>query len=189
MDDSVERVLEELLVIRSQSGDERALRKLISIWHQRFLKHACYLTRNTEAARDVTQDAWLEIIRTLSRLNEPAAFRGWAFRIVSNKAVDWIRRRQKQRSLLEQLESPEPAWDSTTPNESIDGSMRRTVRHAIRRLPLESQHLLSMKYVDAMSIREIGVALGIPPGTVKSRLHKIRHQLKELLKGETDEQT
>lgn len=150
--------------------------------------HAWYETSNREAADDVVQDAWLEIIRSIGRLREPASFRGWAFRIVTNKAADWVRRRRRQRSLVKEM-----AVDNRTIDHrhAIDESVCTTqsfVRQGIRTLPVESRQILSMKYIDQMSTQEISRVLGIPVGTVKSRLYYARERLRHVLEGRDHEE-
>jgi RNA polymerase sigma-70 factor (ECF subfamily) len=92
MSRSVEQVVDEILVMDCQSGRVKALEMLVSRWQKRLWRYAYHLTGDSEAAWDVTQESWLGIIRGISRLNDPAKFRAWAYQIVTNKASDWIRR-------------------------------------------------------------------------------------------------
>ena len=97
-------VLDEYLVVQSQRGDDGAFKALVERWHARLLGHAYRYTRDTEAAQDVAQEGWLAILRGLARLNDPGRFRPWAYRIVANKARDWVRREQSRRRVVEQVE-------------------------------------------------------------------------------------
>ncbi|MHC4356893.1 MAG: RNA polymerase sigma factor, partial [Planctomycetota bacterium] len=94
MDRSVEQLADEILVMDCQSGRVRAMEMLVSRWQERLWRYALRLVGDTEAAWDITQDSWLGIIRGISRLNDPARFRSWAYRIVTNKSRDWIKRRK-----------------------------------------------------------------------------------------------
>ncbi len=87
----VDRALDELLVLRCQDGDGGAMDELVRRWHGRLLRHAWHLTRREDAASDVTQDAWVGIVRGIRRLSDPAMFRVWAYRIVTHKCADWMR--------------------------------------------------------------------------------------------------
>ena len=164
---SPDRILDELLVLKCQDGDAEAFEKLVSRWHGRLRRHAWHLTQDSEATRDVVQDAWLDIIRTIRRLKEPASFRGWAYRIVGNKAADWVRRTKRQRVLCREVtqQRDRSVSECTSPNES-ENCVQSRVRRGIRILPAISQQILSMKYIDRMSTREIALALDIPVGTV-----------------------
>ncbi|MBC8357086.1 MAG: RNA polymerase sigma factor [Planctomycetes bacterium] len=177
---SPDRILDELLVLKCQGGDVEALRKLVARWHGRLRRHAWYLTQDQEATGDVVQDAWLDIIRTIHRLKEPSSFRGWAYRIVGNKAAGWIRCRKRQRAIYTEVAQQKRDVTNWTPDES-DNSEQSPVREGIRMLPAISQQILSLKYIDHMSTREISDALDIPLGTVKSRLHHARERLRQIL--------
>lgn len=70
-----DRVLDELLVLGCQKRDNDAFEKLYRRWNKRLRRHAWFLIQDREAIRDVVQDAWLDIIRNIRRLEEPALFR------------------------------------------------------------------------------------------------------------------
>jgi len=90
-------VLDEYLVLRGQAGEPEAFRLLVERWQPRLLAHAFRYTQSGDAARDVTQESWMAIVKGLSRLDDPTRFRAWAYRIVANKARDWVRREQARR--------------------------------------------------------------------------------------------
>ena len=166
---------------RSQDGDPEALKKLVARWYGRLRRHAWYLTHDREVAEDIVQDAWLDIIRTIRRLKEPASFRGWAYRIVGNKAADWVRRRKRQRNLVREVAFHRRNVSNQPSLERDADGMQSLLRQVIKTLPMKSRLVLSMKYVDRMSTREIADSLGIPVGTIKSRLHHAREQLKQAM--------
>ena len=154
----------------AQSGSVRAMDMLVSRWQKRLWQYAFNLTSDSEAAWDVTQESWLGIIRGLRRLNDPSNFRAWAYRIVTNKVNDWIKkkRRVKTTSIEELPDPPRAAKKDTGVQEVLD------------RLDMTKQVVLSLYYLEQLSVSEISVALNIPKGTVKSRLHNARKELKEL---------
>ncbi len=176
-----EDIEDELLVLLCQEGDSEALEALIARWQPRFARLAWRLTAEREAARDVVQDAWLAIVRGLNRLDDPARFRAWAYRIVKNKCVDWTRRRVAQRSAGRDLHhsTVEVAEDSQNGTDSSDEV--ELLRKGLARLPEEQRAILSLHYLDGMSVAEIGRALEIPVGTVKSRLYHARNRLRQTL--------
>src|SRR5512145_1583590 len=97
MQRSPDDIQDELLVLRCQGGESEALHKLVSRWHPRLRRLAERRTADPEAAKDLVQDAWLAIVRGLRRLDDPSRFRVWAYRIVTNKCADWVRRRAVSR--------------------------------------------------------------------------------------------
>ena len=172
-------VFNELLVLQCQGGDTAAMEVLARQWHPLMLRHAFRFTRRSDAAEEIAQDAWLAIVRGLDRLHDPAVFRGWVYRIVSNKARDWIRRTQARRNLTARVER-EPVPASHTEGADHEGAIRR-LHAALETLPEDRRALLSMHYLEEMGVQEISLALGVPAGTVKSRLFHARKQLKQCL--------
>lgn len=168
-------VLDEYLVIESRLGDAQAFSRLVRRWHSRFLRHAHRFTRDMDAARDVTQDSWIAIMRGLRSLRDPALFRAWAFRIVANKARDWVRREQARRRAGEDVEVAE------TSDPSRRSGANRRLRAALESLEPGQRTVLTRFYLEEMSVREIADSLDIPAGTVKSRLFYARNALRDAL--------
>jgi RNA polymerase sigma factor (sigma-70 family) len=176
----IHAVANELLVLRSQGGDERALAVLYEYWSPRFARHAGRLTGRRDAVPDICQDAWLAIARGLAGLDDPARFPAWAYRIVSRRCADWIRRQVGAESKTTPLVADPVAPDAHAPG-APGGDEIDLLRRAMRRLPATHQVVLALFYGDALGVREIARALEIPPGTVKSRLHHGRQALALIL--------
>ena len=175
---SLQSIQDELLVLRSQGGDEKALELLIKRWQVRLWRHARRLTGRGDAAWDVLQEKLLAIVKGLRRLDDPALFRTWAYRIATNKCADWTRKQQRDRRLVE-VAAQNYELPNTKDNEPNHDEQRLHV--AMGDLSGNQQTILVMHYLEEMGIAEIAVALDIPAGTVKSRLFHARKQLKELL--------
>lgn len=180
MERQPDTVLDEWLVLRAQAGEVGALSELVQRWQPRLLRHAFHLTGHTDVASDMVQETWLAVAKGIGRLRDPACFPRWVLQIASRKCADWVKQRQRQRSLAEQLAvQPDASPATRVPNDAHDE--RQQVRTALGRLPNDRRALLSMCYLDGLSIAEIAEVLEIPPGTVKSRLHHARQELKALL--------
>lgn len=176
-----EDIEDELLVLRCQGGDEAALRDLVARWQPRLARVARQLTGDREAARDVLQDAWLAIARGIKRLDDPARFRTWAYRILTNRCTDWVRRRMVRRRFVEaQKQASVDAGAETTSGADLDGASGG-VRAALAALPDEQRSVVVLHYSVGMGIREIARVLGVPSGTVKSRLFHARERLRAVL--------
>jgi RNA polymerase sigma-70 factor (ECF subfamily) len=169
-----ERIENELLVIRAQEGAVAAFSELVTRWQGRLWRLAWRLTDDEQAAWDVLQEAWIVISRRIGRLGDPSAFPAWAYRITSNKSRDWIRRRQRMRRADEAYGQ---RWHEV--DESGDPNDRQFagLREALADLPGRDRAILSLRYEDDFSTVEIAEILGIPAGTVKSRLHYARQRL------------
>jgi len=161
---------DQLLVIDAQEGDGEAMEKLVARWQKRLWGHAYRLTGEPEAAWEVTQQAWLGIIKGLRKLDDPVRFRAWAYRITTHKAVDWIRKNKREpKARIEDI--PEQVQ-----REQKDMGLKEL----LERLEFKKRIVLILYYFEQLSVSEIGAALRIPQGTVKSRLYKARKELKAL---------
>ena len=176
-----EDIQDELLVLQCQQGDAEALKTLITRWHPRLGRLAWRLTAEREAARDIVQEAWLAIVRGLRRLDDPARFRSWAYRIVRNKCADWIRRRVVRRDAVSELQDVAAHAGDDPSTEADSASDAARLRSALAELPREQRAILSLHYLDGMPVAEIAAALDVPKGTVKSRLYHARNRLKQTL--------
>jgi RNA polymerase sigma factor (sigma-70 family) len=175
MQNSTEQLTDELLVLDAQEGHGEALEMLVSRWQKRLWWHAFQLTGRTEAAWDITQGSWLDIVRGLARLKDPARFGSWAYRIVSNKACDWRCRNGRESSSADEPEAAAAAIVELGARETVG-----EVHEILRRLPARSQVVLNLYYLEGFDLAEIAGILGTPAGTVKSRLHTARIEFRKL---------
>lgn len=171
MPHETDQLVDEILVMDAQIGRVEALEALVSRWQKRLWRYAYDLTGRTDAAWDITQDSWLAIVRGIGRLNDPARFKAWAYRIVTNKANDWIRRERRGAASLERR-----AGEPETPE--IDAAT--DLRDLLSRLSAASKTVLTLHYLEGFSVAETAGVLRIAQGTVKSRLHTARRELKQL---------
>ena len=181
MSDMREAVYDQWLVLRCQGGDAEAFSELFNRWHPRLVRHARRLLDSADEAHDATQDAWLSITGGLTRLNDPALFRRWAYRITTRRCADHIRKNQRTRRSEATAAKPEAAPAPDPMTAMTDGDEINRLRAAIRSLPAERRLVLSLLYVDALTVAEIANALEIPTGTVKSRLRLARDELRRIL--------
>ena len=169
---AAQEVVDELLVMRCQDGDAEALDMLVRRWQKRLWRHAFRLTGRRDAAWDAVQEAWLAIVRGIGRLSDPACFRRWAYRIVTHKAIDWVRRRRRRRAEADAAD-PDPVAPA-----AADADAATDMRTVLASLPTEQRALVSLRYLEELSLIEIAEILDIPAGTVKSRLHDARAALR-----------
>jgi RNA polymerase sigma-70 factor (ECF subfamily) len=182
MNRSFDTVQDELLVLAAQAGDIEAFEALVRRWLPVMRRHAARLTVDPAAAEDVTQDACLAICHGLRTLADPASAHGWMLRIVTHKAVDWVRRRQRDRELTQSVRNREPRpapSDFSREAEALDRSA--LIRAACRELPADLRAVVSLYYGEGLSISAVAAGTGTPEGTVKSRLHEARTQLRSIL--------
>lgn len=171
-------ILSELLVIRTQDGDPEALGELVRMWHGRFVAFAEHLLGGAADAPDAVQEAWGAIARRVRTVHDPAMFRGWAFRIVSNKCRDAARRAGRERRAVERAMHH---GQGERANEPANGDDLQAVRDAIRNLAEDDRALVLLRYREGLGVREIALAFGVPEGTIKRRLHAAREQIRHQL--------
>jgi RNA polymerase sigma-70 factor, ECF subfamily len=173
MPNPVERIADELLVMDAQMGDRCAFDTLVTRWQRRLWRHAFNLTGVKGPAWDISQESWLEILRGLTRLNEPAKFGAWAYRIVSHKVYDWRRRNLRERSI-----QVGPEETPVVISERAECETATDVHGVLRQLSRPAQMVLNLCYLEGFSLAEIAGILGLPEGTVKSRLHAARNEFR-----------
>lgn len=175
MTDRLEQIEDEVLVLKCQGGDADAFDALVRRWHQRLWRHAFRLTGNAEAAGDVVQETWAGVMRGLGALRIPSTFPGWVYRIATNKSRDWQRNRARQTRLEDALSRQ----DRAQPLCSVDSKEGASLEQAIEGLAGESRALLELYYVQGFDVREIAEILSVAPGTIKSRLARVRQALRQ----------
>lgn len=171
MREQKQRAYSEWLVLCFQQGDQDALNSLFQLWEKRLLLYAVRRLggqENAEIARDVTQEALISICRGLHKLADPAAFPGWAFRIVERRCVDYLRVTIREREVFASVEEvPELSKKDNTENEITSSDLLRNLDSNVR-------VVLQLHYLEDMTVGEIAQVLDIPAGTVKSRLYYAR---------------
>lgn len=179
-----DHLLDAFLVAAAQAGERDKLEALVSRWHRRLLAHAARLLGDRELAGDAVQDAWGEIIRSLSDLRDPVAFHAWAFRIVTRSCARLIRQHRNRRALA-QVFTSDARVDGLTPEDTTIISLdTERVRTALRALSADQRAAIGLFYFEQMTVAQVAVALDAPVGTIKTRLMHARCKLRNLLEGE-----
>lgn len=182
-----EQAYDEWLVLRTQDGESAALGELVRRWHARLVGFAMGLTRGEDEARDAVQDAWVAAARGIGRLDDPARFPAWVCRIVVNKCADRARRAERDRRVERERAQDEPRGfvNQSSPEDDSDETER--VRAGLRRLGPAQREVLGLHYAAGLGTAEIAEVMGVPAGTVKSRLHAARAELRSMLERMRDE--
>lgn len=182
-----EQAYDEWLVLRAQDGESAALGELVRRWHARLVGFAMGLTRAEDEARDAVQDAWLAAARGIGRLDDPARFPAWVCRIVANKCADRSRRGQRDRRVERQRARDDPGGIVNPSSPAGDSDEAERVRAALRRLGPAQREVLGLHYGAGQGMSAIAEVLGVPEGTVKSRLHAARAELRSVIERMRDE--
>lgn len=145
-------------------------------------RFAYRLTGNEDEARDLAQDVFVRVYRNLDKYS-PGTFNGWLYRVTKNLFLDKVRRRKRYRfESLPDEDWREPASEEPGPQARVEqGLLRGDIEQAILRLPPTFRTAVVLCDVQGLTYDEIAEATGWPLGTVRSRIHRGRSQLRELL--------
>jgi RNA polymerase sigma factor (sigma-70 family) len=182
-----ERIFDEYLLAAALTGDRPAWQRLVARWQPKLLRHAWRVLGDAERARDAVQDAWIEILRGIGRLDDLAAFPAWAFQIVTRRCQRLFRGADQQRKAAEGLIVDDAEIASASDEGEINADIAQVLT-ALQELPDAQRSVLALFYLESLSVAEIAVALDVPPGTVKTRLMHARNKIRAQLEGTGNEQ-
>jgi RNA polymerase sigma-70 factor (ECF subfamily) len=153
----------------------------------RLYNFACWLTHDPNAAEDLVQETYMKALRGFSSFQQGTNFRAWLYRILRNtflssqtglKAVPMLD--------IEDDATPEPASDVTPESILLARVETESIQRALEKLPVHFREVILLSDLEEMSYQEIGLALGIPIGTVMSRLSRARKAMRRLLAQKTE---
>lgn len=185
--ENVERT-EVQLVERAAAGDRAARQALFECHRDAAYRVALRIAGRDEDALDVVQDAFIRAFERLSDFHRGASFKTWLLRIVSNRALDLLRARKVRLAIPLETRDDEAARelpDTDGPHDPAAGleagELRARLQRAIDTLPIDQRAVFALYATGEMTYGQIAEVLGIPTGTVMSRLYHARRKLHELL--------
>jgi RNA polymerase sigma-70 factor (ECF subfamily) len=182
------------LVDRARGGDPEAFRELVVRHQRRVYAVALGIVKDRDLAWDVSQDAFVRVHQHLSEFRDEASFATWIHRITARIAIDVLRKERPSRR-NDVADVPEPVLQEaapgvlatalgTNPQETV---LRRELAgrlsEALGQLPDVHRAVLVLREMDGLSYEELAERLGIPRGTVMSRLFHARKKMQALLAG------
>ena len=170
---------ELILVGQARGGDGAAFSVLVRMYERRLLFFLRRFAPDGAKALDLLQEVWLDAYRKLPALRSPEAFRVWLYRIAHDRGVTQVRRDRREDEALADTAIPEDVLDS---HEFERAEIAHLVRAALDELPPGQRTVLTLRFLEEMNLDDLSGVLGVPVGTVKSRLHHARLALRERLK-------
>lgn len=177
-----EKLLEQLTVLRAQSGDDAAFARLVEHYHPRLLYFVRRLAGES-AADDILQNVWLDAYNQKGRLKAPEAWSVWLYRIAHNKAVQAIRKDARYQPLSE----TEIASDAPVDDSSWSAEDAALVHQAIETLSPEHREAVTLRFIEDMSYADIAEVVGCGVGTVRSRLHYAKQKIRDYVEARRHE--
>lgn len=166
------------------------LERVLSAEGDRLYALALRVTRNADLAADALHDGFAAAIEKIDDFREESTLATWLYRIVYRKAIDLLRRRDREPSMTQEPEeiradderlARSPAW-SKPPDEILLGEeSRRALERALGELTPAQRAVFELREVEQRPTEEVAEILGIPPGTVRVYLHRARLRLRALL--------
>lgn len=176
-DDSGGRTrLDEWLVVRCQLGERAAFDELIACWHEPLWRYARRLGRSDDEADDAAQEIWLRVFRGIARLREGSRLRPWLFGIARRVLMDRLRIKYATPPAADVDVTGLAADDTTDLNADLDA-----LESGLTQLPVVERDVLALFYLQELSLADVAQVLGVPVGTVKSRLFRARQLLRRAL--------
>lgn len=172
----VDRLYERVLVFRCQGGDVEAFEELVERYHRRLLYYVRRMLPRQEAANDVIQDVWLDVFRSIRRLNDAGAFQRWIYQIARARSCERLRERRTVQPTENFSELPDDSAESTF---SADDAEH--IHAALGQLEPKYREVLILRFIEEMSYEEIAEVVGCQIGTIRSRLHYAKCALRQVL--------
>lgn len=177
------------LVKLARQGELGAFEELVARHRDKIFARALSLTRNEDAALDLSQDAWVKGWQRLDQFQGGASFATWMTRIVINVCLDFLRKQKRQRTdSLDAIAEEKDGLDAVMPATEVNptdglerGEMRQVIDQALGQLSDEHRTVLVLHEFEEMEYKDIAKVTGCSPGTVMSRLFYARRRMAALL--------
>jgi RNA polymerase sigma factor (sigma-70 family) len=169
------------LVERARGGDHDAFAELARAAVVRLDQAARLILRDPELARDAVQEGLIRAWRDLPKLRDLDRFDAWVHRLIVNSCLDQVRRRRRRVIEVELTPIHSPGTSDTTGAQAD----RDEVDQVLRRLDEHGRAIVVLHYYLGMPLTEVAVTLGVPVGTVKSRLHRALTEMRVAMDAES----
>lgn len=172
---------EAAVVARVRSGDESQYAVLVNAYQRRIFHFIRGMVRNNEDAEDLTQEVFVRAFFNIRSLKNDSSFKSWLFRIAYNLTLDFVRK--KRPKVVDTEDSVRESYvDMSNPKTELSRDhIKSHVKRCLDMLNEQQRNILVLCDLEGLSYQEISDALGIPFGTVQSRIFYARQKLKERL--------
>ena len=183
------------LVALAPEGREAAFRELVRRYERPVFSLIFRMVRDRETAEDLAQDSFIKVLNHIDRYRPEFKLSSWLFKIANNVAIDHLRKRHLDTISIDgsphamsAAEVEATSFDVVARQESALDEMQAkelgsAIERAIQRLRPEYRSCIMLRHVEGRSYEEIAATLDLPLGTVKTYIHRARHQLRDALEG------
>ena len=192
-----EKALEDFKLIdaATEGNDEQAYGELMKRYKKPVYHMILKMVRNVDDAEDLTIEAFAKAFKNLHRFKKDYTFSTWLFRIATNNAIDFIRKKKLETFSLnssfkndngDSVNIDVEDQNLDPQEEAIKTQKIELIHIFVTKLPPKYQRLVKLRYFDELSYDEIAKELDAPLGTVKAQLHRARELMHDLVKGKED---
>ena len=171
-------ILQELLVLRCQRGESQAFEELVRLWQERLFYYIRRLVGSEEDAWDVLQQTWLRVFKGIKTLKDRERLPVWLYQLARSAVLSHWRGRYREQSRLEN-EVDVRSLAAVEPTDRFEDCEQ--VHHGLSRVSMAHREVLTLHFLEEFRLDEMAEILGIPEGTVKSRLFHARRALRAVL--------
>ena len=183
------QVDETALIRAAQDGDHAAFEQLVHAYDQSVLRLAMSLLRSPEDARDVYQEAFLRVFRSLHTFRFDCSFHTWLYRIVTNLCLDHLRKRKVRKEepavvatpegRLDRMDSvPAPGVDADPQRNLFSGQVRKRIKHVLGELTPRELMFFELRHYKVLRLRRIGEILGTTEEAAKNCLFRATQKMR-----------
>lgn len=174
----------------ARKGNQEAFAELVEFYKDKILHLAYRMLNNRHEAEDIVQETFLRVYKNFDRYDENQKFSTWLYRIATNLCIDKLRKRKPSYSLDAELNDSEnssdgysliPGDERTPETEYLLSETQQTIYQAMESLPAKYKSVMMLRYLNELSLQEIGDILNMPVTTVKTRVHRGREFLRKRL--------
>jgi RNA polymerase sigma-70 factor (ECF subfamily) len=176
---------EKELVERCRKGEDEAWREIVDRFGQKVYSIAYHFTLKREDAEELSQEVFLKVFENLHRYDGSYALTAWLVSIARNLCIDRYRRRKREKSfrfVSDDAVMPLLKSDDDPSAEALRKERTKLLFSALAEIPEDLAEILVLRDLDGLAYEEIGRALQLPDGTVKSRLFRARSEVARLIR-------
>lgn len=168
------------LIARILAGEREQYALLVGRYQEMLFRHALGMVLQPDAAADLVQDSFIKAYTSLRHCHEPARFKSWVYRILSNRCKDYLKNRRRQTVPLEEDTALAPSRED--PQFSLEQQeLRLALNHALGTLPEAQREAFLLKHVEGLSYEEMADRLEVSISALKMRVFRAREALQALL--------
>ncbi|GEN31665.1 RNA polymerase sigma-70 factor (ECF subfamily) [Cerasibacillus quisquiliarum] len=173
-----------------KKGDQSAFEDIVVLFQSKIYQHCYRMLGNAHEAEDVAQEAFIRAYVNIHSYDDSRKFSTWLYRIATNLSIDRLRKRKPDYFLDAEIKGTDGldmysqlATDARLPEEEVQGmELEKMIYQEIANLPPIYRSIITLRYLEEFSLKEISEIMDLPLGTVKTRIHRGREALRKKLR-------